>query len=120
MHINFDNNRDGAVSIFQNKVTIVNSYFSGNVAHEGAAAIQANYGSKTIITDTQFCYNEVDFDYYKLKVYIISTPGGAVNRRTCEVEICRKYRYLNINLSYYGSYVLELLYRKSSLFVISI
>ena len=41
---------------------IVNSYFSGNIAHEGAA-IQANYGSKTTITDTQFYYNEVDFDY---------------------------------------------------------
>ena len=49
------------------------SYFSGNIAQRGAA-IQANYGSKTTITDTQFCYNEVDFDHYKLKVYTISIP----------------------------------------------
>ena len=91
----FDNNRDGAVAIFQNKVIIVinTSYFSGNIAHKGAAAIQANYGSKTTITNTQFCYNEVDFDYCKLKVFTISTPGGAVIitvAHACEVEICRK------------------------------
>ena len=84
----FDNNRDGAVDIlFQSKVRIINSYFSGNIAHEGAA-IQAKYDSKITITDTHFCYNEVDFDYYKRNAYSLAImPGGAIHCYKCKLEI---------------------------------
>ena len=78
----FDNNRDGAIVVFRSKVRIIDSYLSGNIARHGAA-IQVLHGSFVLISDTHFCYNEVDYDYYKLKVYTISTPGGAVNCCTC-------------------------------------
>ena len=55
-----------------------------------------------LISDTHFCYNEVDYDYYKLKVYTASTPGGAVNCRTCKVEIIRSIFEYNKGVTLLG------------------
>ena len=74
----FDNNKDGAIVVFKSKVRIVNSYFSRNVAHRGAA-IQAKYGGKITITDTHFYYNEAK----------LALPGGAIRCDHCKMEIIR-------------------------------
>ena len=85
----FDNNKDGAIAVVHSKVRIVNSYFLGNVAWYGAA-IQAHRNTLAIvITDTHFCYNEPDSDIYKLDVYTVASPGGAIRCWKCKVEIIR-------------------------------
>jgi predicted outer membrane repeat protein len=84
----FDKNKEGAINVVQSETKIFNSYFSENVARRGAA-IQANYGGLTTITDTHFHYNEVDFDYYKLYVYTVAFPGGAIHCDMCKMEITR-------------------------------
>ena len=81
----FNNNKEGAIIVGTSNGKILSSYFSGNVAQRGAA-IQAEFGN-VVIVDTYFCYNEVDLDYYKLNVYTLAMPGGAVCCYTCKMEI---------------------------------
>jgi predicted outer membrane repeat protein len=97
----FDNNRDGAVAVFRSNVRIVNSCFSGNVAWRGSA-IQILPGSFALISDSHFCYNEVDYDYYILKIYTSAFPGGAVNCRSCKVEITRSIFEYNKGVALLG------------------
>ena len=82
-----NNNKNGAIAVEHSEMKIFNSFFSENVAQHGAA-IQAYRSSLTVI-DTHFCYNEVDFDYYKRNVYTLAMPGGAIHCRKCKVEIIR-------------------------------
>ena len=80
--------KERAIIVESSNVKILNSYFSENFAQCGAA-IQANDGSVATIIDTHFCYNEVDLDYYKLYVYTLPVPGGAISCRRCKMEIIR-------------------------------
>ena len=97
----FDKNKDGAIVTQYSEVRIINSCFSENVARLGAA-IQVNHGSLTTITDTHFCYNEVDYDYYKLNVYTLAAPGGAIRCHMCKVEITRSVFEYNKGVALLG------------------
>ena len=85
----FDNNKDGAIAVVHSKVRIVNSYFLGNVARLGAAIRAHRNTLAIVITDTHFCYNEPDLDTYKLDVYTVASPGGAIRCWKCKMVIIR-------------------------------
>ena len=99
----FNNNKEGAIFVRMSNVKILNSYFSENFAQSGAA-IQASIGSVATIIDTRFCYNEVDFDYYKLYIYTIPILGGAVRCRKCKMEIIRGVFEHNTGAALLGYY----------------
>ena len=85
----FDNNKNGAIVVTKSEVRIIKSYFSDNIAWYGGAAITSEYGSMTVISDSQFYHNGINYKptvYSKRSLYVAIT-GGTVRCRSCKMEI---------------------------------
>ena len=86
----FNNNKNhGAIVVTRSKVRIIRSYFSDNIAQQGGAAITSEYGGMTVISDTQFRHNKIN---YKPTVsseqsLYVTIAGGTVHCRSCKMEI---------------------------------